>query len=78
MNNVSYELVQPFMNSVPSMKGMIQMGGNPACELLKLPIFQDLIKNPPKDPPYDLIIVEVSTKYSFQHQIYFFHLNQIY
>ena len=60
MNNVTYEIVEPFMKTVPSMKSMIEMGGNPACELLYLPVFQDLIKNPPKDPPYDLVIVEVS------------------
>lgn len=34
--------------------------GNGLCEYLGLPEVQQIIKNPPKDPPYDLVIVEVS------------------
>ena len=33
--------------------------GNGLCELLSLEQFQKLIKNPPKNPPYDLVITEV-------------------
>ncbi|XP_034941506.1 uncharacterized protein [Chelonus insularis] len=32
--------------------------GNGLCEYLGLPEVQEIIKNPPKDPPYDLIILE--------------------
>lgn len=33
--------------------------GNGICEYLGLPEMQSIIKNPPKNPPYDLVIVEV-------------------
>ncbi|XP_020710323.2 UDP-glucosyltransferase 2-like [Athalia rosae] len=33
--------------------------GNKICELLDLPDFQSLVKTPPKDPPYDLVIAEL-------------------
>ncbi|KAK0156921.1 hypothetical protein PV327_011526, partial [Microctonus hyperodae] len=32
--------------------------GNSLCEYLGLPEMQKIIKNPPKNPPYDLVIVE--------------------
>ncbi|KAK0092120.1 hypothetical protein PV326_002160 [Microctonus aethiopoides] len=32
--------------------------GNDLCEYLAMPEMQKFIKNPPKDPPYDLVIVE--------------------
>ncbi|KAK0175095.1 hypothetical protein PV327_008875 [Microctonus hyperodae] len=32
--------------------------GNGLCEYLGLPEMQNIIKNPPKNPPYDLVIVE--------------------
>lgn len=33
--------------------------GNDLCEYLGLPELQKIIKNPPRNPPYDLVIVEV-------------------
>lgn len=33
--------------------------GNRLCHLMALREFQDLIKNPPKDPSYDLVVTEV-------------------
>lgn len=56
-NNVSYERtlegrkfkVGAFMNSV----------GTNLCQIMSKPMFQELLKNPPQDPPYDLVIVEV-------------------
>ncbi|KAK0175130.1 hypothetical protein PV327_008909 [Microctonus hyperodae] len=33
--------------------------GNYLCEYLAMPEMQEFIKNPPKDPPYDLVIVEI-------------------
>ncbi|XP_015113283.1 UDP-glucuronosyltransferase [Diachasma alloeum] len=32
--------------------------GNPFCEYLGLPEMQEIIKNPPQDPPYDLVVTE--------------------
>lgn len=34
--------------------------GNELCELLALEEIQKLVKNPPRDPPYDILITEVS------------------
>lgn len=34
--------------------------GNGLCEYLGLPEMQKIIKNPPNNPAYDLVIVEVS------------------
>lgn len=34
--------------------------GNDICDILALPELQSLIKNPPQDPPYDIVITEVS------------------
>lgn len=36
-----------------------EMYGNELCELMGLPEMQKLLKNPPHDPPYDLLITEV-------------------
>lgn len=38
---------------------MVERIGNSMCKVLGLPQVQQLIKNPPNDPPYDLVIVEV-------------------
>lgn len=57
MNNVTYELMQSF-DSV-SIEKLAELAGNVPCNLLDLPELQALIKNPPTDPPYDLVIVEV-------------------
>ena len=43
---------------------IIKTFGNELCELLALEKMQNLIKNPPKDPPYDIVITEVSMKIS--------------
>ncbi|KAJ8668435.1 hypothetical protein QAD02_010098 [Eretmocerus hayati] len=37
--------------------------GNKACHLMGSKEFQRLVKNPPQDPPYDLVITEVSNCY---------------
>lgn len=34
--------------------------GNQLCHLMGLKEFQELVKNPPTNPPYDLVITEVS------------------
>lgn len=58
MNNVSYEYL-PAMTSIVSMKAAIDMVGTDVCNLMELPELQKLIKNPPSNPPYDLVITEV-------------------
>ncbi|XP_014479890.1 PREDICTED: UDP-glucuronosyltransferase 2B30-like [Dinoponera quadriceps] len=56
-NNISATEIQAFGGL--SMKHLTEIAGNNICELLAHPKIQDLIKNPPQDPPYDLVIVEV-------------------
>lgn len=39
--------------------------GNGLCEYLAIPELQAIIKNPPQNPPYDLVIVEVNIEFIF-------------
>lgn len=58
-NNVSIG----FMDSYPfvSVERMVHAGGLAACSLLGHPKLREILRNPPTKPPYDLIIVEVTT-----------------
>lgn len=49
--------------STPSMAALVQMVGSNTCTLFNHPKIQELIKNPPKDPPYDIVILEVCLTY---------------
>lgn len=42
-----------------SIRNFTTVAGDKVCELLGLKQIQDIIKNPPKDPPYDLFVVEL-------------------
>ena len=57
VNNMFAENVTNF--NALNMQLMIQAAGVKTCKLLGLPNIQQLIKNPPKDPPYDVVIVEL-------------------
>ncbi|XP_066581162.1 UDP-glucosyltransferase 2-like [Prorops nasuta] len=57
VNNVSANDVAQFHQIY--VKYFVEMAGTKICRLLGLPQFQQLIKYPPIDPPYDLIITEV-------------------
>lgn len=57
-NNVTAAEIKHFNSA--SLVNLIQMAGTNICNLLSHPKLQELIKNPPQDPPYDLIILEVS------------------
>ncbi|XP_025159918.1 UDP-glucuronosyltransferase isoform X2 [Harpegnathos saltator] len=56
-NNMSAPEVLSFNGF--SMKHVTQTAGSKVCELLGHPVLQNLIKNPPQDPPYDLVIIQV-------------------
>lgn len=58
VNNVRYDELLPF--SMSTIKILMEMWGNLACEELYSPIFQNLIKDPPSNPPYDVVLIEVS------------------
>ncbi|XP_066586589.1 UDP-glucosyltransferase 2-like [Prorops nasuta] len=57
VNNISANDIDQF-NQI-NVKHFVEMAGNQICELLGLPQLQQIIKNPPTDPPYDLVITEV-------------------
>ncbi|XP_011867942.1 PREDICTED: UDP-glucuronosyltransferase 3A1-like [Vollenhovia emeryi] len=62
VNNVTAEEAQAFSN--PSIAYFVAMAGHNICQLLSHPKMQQLIKNPPQDPPYDMVIVEVCSMLS--------------
>lgn len=57
-NNMSYDFMHTFAETV-SIPALLKLGGEPLCDLLNLPMFQKLIREPPNNPPYDIVIVEV-------------------
>lgn len=64
-NNVTYDLVESeWKENSNLMQNWYGEYGNYICDLLQLPVFQDLIHNPPQDPPYDLFVLEVNNFFS--------------
>jgi len=57
MNNVNATQVGQWKTS--GMYLIAHFAGTILCELLNDPKLRDFIKNPPRDPPYDILIVEV-------------------
>lgn len=58
VNNFTYDSVTVFSENVINI--VAELLGNNLCQLLALDEMQRLIKFPPKDPSYDLVITEVS------------------
>ena len=58
LNNITYENLQAFGGF--SLKQFIDTAGNKICELMEHPAINNIIKNPLNDPPYDVVIIEVS------------------
>lgn len=56
INNITYDDVKGFSNT--NMLTLASIGMT-VCELLDHPKLRQLIENPPQDPPYDLVIIEV-------------------
>lgn len=57
-NNMSFDMSTTTW-APTLMKNWQQGVGKPVCDLMGHPILQQVLHNPPKDPPYDLIITEV-------------------
>lgn len=57
VNNITAAEIKSF--SALSMASLTHMCGTLVCQLMDHPKIQELIKNPPQDPPYDLVIMEV-------------------
>ncbi|EFN60313.1 UDP-glucuronosyltransferase 2B15 [Camponotus floridanus] len=58
VNNVSYEFMQVLLSANP-VYSIATMAGNDICKHLENPAIQELARNPPKDPPYDAVLMEV-------------------
>ncbi|EZA57757.1 UDP-glucuronosyltransferase 1-9 [Ooceraea biroi] len=57
MNNLTADDVRRFDSSSKYM--LTYLAGTKICELLNHPKLKDLVENPPQDPPYDIVIVEL-------------------
>ncbi|XP_058795220.1 UDP-glucosyltransferase 2-like [Phymastichus coffea] len=64
-NNVTIEAVTSIPDTVQLMDSWYRDLCHPICDLLRMPQFQKLIRDPPKDPPYDIIIMEFSMTHCF-------------
>ena len=58
MNNMTYAEIKTLFAVSPT-QAVATVGGNDLCEILNNSQIQQLIRNPPNDPPYDAVIVEV-------------------
>lgn len=57
-NNVTYETIsREWVGDV--MPYWFGVYAKSLCALMDLPIFQKLLRNPPQDPPYDIVVTEV-------------------
>ncbi|XP_017795600.1 PREDICTED: UDP-glucuronosyltransferase 2B30-like [Habropoda laboriosa] len=64
MNNMTYEDVTIVFKDSPAFV-VATLAGNAVCEHLNDPGIQDLIHNPPKNPPYDVIVMEIFGAHCF-------------
>ncbi|XP_033219242.1 UDP-glucuronosyltransferase 2B31-like [Belonocnema kinseyi] len=63
INNISFVEIQSISSG--NLAHFMDICGDKICELLKHPTLNNIIKNPPKDPPYDLVIVEIFAAHCF-------------
>ncbi|XP_012282466.1 UDP-glucuronosyltransferase 2C1 [Orussus abietinus] len=64
VNNLTFSTLQNdfLVFRIAPMVGHI---GNDICKNMKNPDLQAIVKNPPKDPPYDLVILEIFAAHCF-------------
>ncbi|XP_051165472.1 UDP-glucosyltransferase 2-like isoform X2 [Leptopilina boulardi] len=70
-NNLDYNRLQ-FLSPISIVPEISNNTGSNICKLIQHPILQNIIKNPPKNPPYDLVIVEIFTAhcyFAFAHHL---------
>lgn len=58
VNNFTYDFVTKLSEDTSYF--IAKFYGNDLCELLRMEEIQKIVKSPPQDPPYDLVITEVS------------------
>ncbi|KAJ8676542.1 hypothetical protein QAD02_012329 [Eretmocerus hayati] len=71
-NNYTMEIVSQIRGDVVNVVG--QRYGNRICHFMGFPEFQKLIRNPPKDVPYDLVITEAFGAHCFMGLGYVFNV----
>lgn len=64
INNFTYELMNTLVKESLT-HSVATIAGNEVCERLGMPEIQELVRNPPKDPPYDLVIMEIFGAHCF-------------
>lgn len=67
MNNMTYEEAFTMIRSSAA-QAVATFAGYEICEHLNNPKLQELIHNPPKDPPYDAVVMEVCIVWIFDEQ----------
>ncbi|EZA59836.1 UDP-glucuronosyltransferase 2C1 [Ooceraea biroi] len=66
VNNMTYEFVMTLLVHMNPVIPVATIAGNDVCEAhLKNPIIQNLVRNPPKNPPYDAVIMELFGAHCF-------------
>ncbi|CAL1675285.1 unnamed protein product [Lasius platythorax] len=64
VNNMSFEFMQ-FVFGMNPVHAIATVGGNDICLNLENPAIQELARNPPRDPPYDAVLIEVLSAHCF-------------
>lgn len=60
VNNMTFEFGTTALSEDTLVMEIATQFGTDLCDLMDLPKFKKFIQNPPKDPPYDLLVVEAS------------------
>ncbi|XP_067210641.1 UDP-glycosyltransferase UGT5-like [Linepithema humile] len=58
-NSLTYEFLTETLVGISPVFIVAGIAGNDLCKYLALPKIQELVRNPPKDPPYDAVLMEV-------------------
>ncbi|KAG7207214.1 hypothetical protein KM043_008892 [Ampulex compressa] len=64
VNNLTYMEMQKIISVLP-VHAVATLAGNDLCKFLGHPEVQNLIRHPPQDPPYDLMIMEIFGAHCF-------------
>ncbi|XP_031829094.1 UDP-glycosyltransferase UGT5 [Nomia melanderi] len=64
LNNMTFNDMKTML--LPGIsQAVAHLCGNEVCKFLSHPRLQELVKNPPKDPPYDVVFVEIFGAHCF-------------
>lgn len=77
MNNMTYQRLTQELHASVSLNTWLKLAGTSVCKLMELPIFRRLFEEPPRDPPYDLIVTEVNSFFlntsNFERGVHSYH-----